>query len=164
MIRPARFTDAPELQRIIRNQHPRSKYAGRCGINEKALESMVLGLIAGMGQNGPQASHIAVNVEDGKVVGFIAGTLSRIYGIFDRLAASDAFLINEGRAGASLQLVDSYIAWARANPKVLEISLSWTDVLPGAEKVEALAERKGFARVGGIYAMALDAPAEMEAA
>lgn len=164
MIRPAKFADAPALERLIRSQHAQSKYAHRCGINDKALSQLVLGLVAGMTQNGPQATHLSVSVEDGKVVGFIAGTLSRIYNIGDKLAASDLFLVNEGRATASLKLVDGYIAWARANPKVLEIGLSWTDALPGAERIAALAARKGFTRTGEIFAMQLDTPAMREAA
>lgn len=157
MIRPAKFIDAPAIEALIRSTHEKSKYAGRCGISTKALEQLVMGLIAGMNQNGPQGTHVAVNVEDGKVVGFVAGTLSRLYNIGDRLGASDVFLINEGRMAASLQLIDSYIAWARANPKVLEIGLSWSDTIPGAERLVAVAARKGFVRNGESFVMALDA-------
>lgn len=157
MIRPAKMVDAKAIEKLIRSAHARSKYALRVGIADKALENLVLGLIAGSNQSGPQGTHVTVNVEDGKVVGFVAGSLTRIYNCGDRLGASDVFLVNEGRTAGSLALVDAYIEWARSNPKVCEIGLTWTDALPGAEKVAALYRRKGFALVGEIYEMRLDA-------
>lgn len=156
MIRPARFQDAPAIEALIRRQHARSVYANRVGIADKALENLVMGLIAGMNQHGPQGTHVAVNEEDGKVVGFVAGVLQRIYNIGDRLGASDLFLVNEGRVSSSLKLVDSYIEWARSNPKVLEIGLTWTDAMPDGARAAKLYEHKGFRRNGESYVLALD--------
>ncbi len=164
MIRPARYQDAPEIEQLIRNQHTRSKYAGRVAIVDKALAQVVLGAIMGMNQSGPHATHCAVSVEGGKVRGFIAGSLARIYNIGDKLGASDQFLVNEGRTGASLQLIDSYIAWASANPKVVEIGLSWTDALPGADRAALLYQRKGFSLVGEQFVLRLDQDAQRIAA
>lgn len=158
MIRPARFQDAAAIEALIRRQHERSHYAGRVGIADKALENLVMGLIAGMNQHGPHGTHVVVNEEDGKVVGFFAGVLQRIYNIGDRLGACDQYLVNEGRVTASLQMVDSYVEWAKANPKVLEIGLTWTDAMPDGERAAKLYERKGFRRNGESFVLALDIP------
>lgn len=164
MIRPAKFVDAPALMGLLRGLYARSKYAGRVEICEKALENTVLGLIGGMNQPGPSGTHVSVSEEDGKVVGFIAGALSRVYGIGDKLGASDVFLVNEGRATGAVGLIDAYIAWASANPKVIEIGLSWADTLPDASRVAAIYERKGFYLAGELYVLPLDAkPQEIAA-
>lgn len=164
MIRPARFTDQPAIERLIRGQHSASKYAGRVGIADKALEALVLGMIAQAGQNGPQGSHVAVAVRDGKVTGFVAGVLDRVYHVGDRLTANDLFLVNSGSLADTLGLVDSYVGWARSNPRVIEIMLSWSDALPGAEGIAALARRKGFVKSGEMFEMRLDVPAMAEQA
>lgn len=164
MIRPATLNDAAAIQALIVSQHERSKFAGRANIAPRALENLILGLIASNNQNGPQGTYVVVNEEGGKVVGFIAGQLARLYGILDKLGATDVFLINEGRAGASLYLIDGYIQWARANPKVLDIELSWNDTLPGADKIAKLYTRKGFTKTGETYTLSMDAVSERLAA
>jgi hypothetical protein len=159
MIRPGRFQDQPAIEGLLRDAYARSKYAGRVGIHEKALSQLVLGSIAQMTQNGPQASHVAVAERGGEVVGVIIGALDRVYHIGDKLSANDIFFVvgDKGSFGDSIYLVDSYIRWAQANPKVLEIMLSWSDALPGAEKIASLAKRKGFVKTGEMFEMRLDA-------
>lgn len=157
MIRPARFQDAPAIERLIRSQHERSKYAHRVEISDKALSTLVQGMIAQMGQHGPQGSHVSVAVRDGRIVGFIAGVLDRVYHIGKKLTANDLFFINEnGTLGDTIKLLDSYVEWAKANPKVLEIVVSWSDTLTGAERVADLYRRKGFAKSGEMFEMRLD--------
>lgn len=160
MIRPARFQDAPAIERLIRDQHLASKYAGRAEISDKALTDLVVSMIAQMGQHGPQGSHVAVAEREGTIVGFVAGVLQRVYSIYKKLEAVDLFLVNTGTAAEMLGLVDSYIGWARANPKVLIIKLSWCDTVPGAGRIAGLYRRKGFSRTGEIFEMRLDAVRE----
>src|SRR4051812_12808807 len=114
MIRRATFDDAPALMRLIRAQHARSKYAGRCRIAEPALEHLVTAMIAQQNQTGPQGSAVFIAERDGKVTGFIAGILDRVYQIGSKLAAQDLFFINEGSVGDTLKLLDEYMAWARS--------------------------------------------------
>lgn len=161
MIRPARFMDAPAIERLIRDQHALTKYALRCAIDDRALTHTVMGLIGSMNQ--PTGTHVAVSVENGQVTGFVAGQLSRTYAVLDRYSASDVFLINHGRTGAALQLLDSYIEWARANPKVIEIGLSWTDAIEDSDRLAAIYARKGFIKVGEQFALRLDVAQELAA-
>ncbi len=165
MIRPAKFADTPDIEGLIRNTHSRSKYASRMAMHEKSLNSLVMGLIAGQNQNGPQASFIHVSERDGKVVGFMAGSLTRVYNVGDRFVASDVFLINEGASGSdTLRMIDAYIEWASSNPKVIEVGLSWSDAVPGSAKIRDLYRRKGFTRVGEMYELRIDVEREQEAA
>jgi hypothetical protein len=165
MIRPGRFTDQPAIEALLRGAHARSKYAGRVAIHDKALSQTVLGAIAAMTQNGPQASHVAVAERGGEVVGVIIGALDRVYHIGEKLSANDIFFVvgEKGSFGDSLYLADSYIAWARSNPKVIEIMLSWSDAIPGGEKIAALAKRKAFIKTGEMFEMRLDQPAAVAA-
>lgn len=164
MIRRATAHDMSAVEKLIRRQHAASKYAARTAINDKALSNLLLGMHAQQHQRGPQGSIVNVAVRDGKVVGFIAGVLDRVYQIGDKLSAVDLFFVNEGTVGDTLALLDSYIAWARDNRRVIEVVVSWTDTLPGADKVAKLYERKGFSKSGEMFEMRLDAEAAAEAA
>jgi hypothetical protein len=164
MIRRAAFNDAPAIMALIRTQHERSKYAGRCRIAEPALEHVVTSIIAQQGQIGPQGSCLFIAEREGKAVAFIAGIVDRIYGVGAKLKAQDLFFVNEhGTVGDTLKLVDAYLAWARSIRAVLEISLSWIDTMPGAEKVGQLYARKGLRKCGEIFVLETDA-APMESA
>lgn len=153
MIRAARYQDIPAIGGLIRRQHAASRYAGRVAICDKALDAMLLGAVAAMGQQGPQGSHASVAERDGAIVGFLIGILSRTYEVGDKLTANDLFLVNEGDVGDLLALVDAYVAWATANRKVIEIKLSWSDTLPGASRVEGLFRRKGFHQCGAVWSV-----------
>jgi hypothetical protein len=165
MIRKATYDDAPAIMALIRAQHARSKYATRCRINDASLEHLVTAMIAQQGQIGPQGSCLFVADDNGKVVAFIAGVLDRVYQIGAKLTAHDLFFVNEdGGVGDTLHLLDHYIGWARSIRAVLEIKLSWSDTLPGAEQVAKLYQRKGFSKCGEVYEVRTDAQALGEAA
>ena len=158
MIRSARFEDVPALAAMLRDMHGRSKYAGRVDISEKAMDSVLTGMVAQQGQKGPQGSCCAIAVEGSAPVGFIVGLLDRVYHIGNRLVANDVYLWLRPGANAlhTLQLVRFYLKWARSVRAVLEIRLSWTDALPGAERLGRLYGRLGAERVGEIYELRLD--------
>jgi GNAT superfamily N-acetyltransferase len=154
MIRPAIFADTPAIERLLRRVHAKSKYASLTPLNDKALNQTVMSLIAGQNQNGPMATHVTVVEHQGKVLGFMAASLNRIYNICDKLVASDTFIISESRrASDTVAMIDAYIEWAKANPKVIEIILTWSDAVPGGEKMAKLYTRKGFRLVGEQYEM-----------
>lgn len=159
MIRPAKFSDIPALKKLLRATHRASKYALRMELHDKAMEDMLMALVAGQNQHGPGATYLAVIEASGsEVVGFMAGSLNRVYGIGDKLVATDNFLITNHRAKTSdfLKLIDGYTAWAKANPKVIEIGLSWTDAMHRGEALARLYQRKGFSLVGEQYELRLD--------
>ena len=160
-MRPARFSDIPALLKLLRSSHERSKYAGRTDLHEKAMEQMLTGLVAGQTQQGVGATYLQVAETDGKVTGFVAGMLNRVYNIGTKLVANDLFLVNEaGSLKTTMALIDGYIAWARANPKVIEVGLSWSDALPGANIIADIYRRKGAHMVGEQYEIRLDVAKE----
>lgn len=160
MIHRATPFNTKAIEALIRAQHPRSKYATRCNISDSALRTAVSSLISQQQHHGPQGTYAAVAIHDGKVTGFMGGMLSRVYMIFDKLVAQDAFLINDGDPRDTFALIDGYLAWAKENRRVIEINLSWTDTLPGAERIGDLYGRKGFSKIGEIYEMRVEPVAE----
>lgn len=157
MIRAAALSDVEAIKGLIVRAHARSKYVGRGDIAPKAMENLLLALIAGQNGKGLAATHVSVAVRGGKVVGFIAASTARIYGVLDVMGTNDHFLINEGGyATDTLGMVDAYIAWARGDRRVVEIGLSWSDAIPGAERLAAVFGRKGMVKIGEQFALAAD--------
>ena len=164
MIRTATFSDIPAMGNLLKASHARSKYAGRCGVNDKAIEQTLMAMVAGQNQQGPGATFAHVVEDEGKVVGFMAGVLSRIYNIGEKLCAADVFLVNENKnLKDTLKLIDDYISWAKRNPKVIEIGLSWSDALPNGGDIANIYTRKGATKVGEQFSIRVDLP-EAEAA
>lgn len=165
MMRNARFTDIPALATMLKDNHGQSKYATRCGVSDKAIEQSLTSCVATQNQQGPGASFLKVIERDGEIVSFMAGTLSRIYGIGTRLCASDLFLLSKTKSLKDiLALIDEYISWAKANPKVIEIGLSWSDALPKGEDIANIYKRKGAHLVGAQYCIETDLTEVAEAA
>lgn len=166
MIREARFQDIEAIEAMLREMYAASKYLGRVNISDKAMRDLLTSAVATQNQFGPQASLVRVSEQAGKPVGFVVGSLSRVYHIGDKLEANDIYLyVRKGaRVSHTFALIDAYIAWASANRRVLDINLSWTDTLPGASRIAAIYLRKGFSLVGEMYQMRLDETAMKEAA
>lgn len=164
MIRAAKFRDIPALKKLLHYTHRASKYALRMALHEKAMEDMLMALVASQNQHGPGGTYLAVieTDDDQEVVGFMAGSLNRVYGIGDKLVATDNFLITNHRAQSRdfLRLIDGYVEWAKTNPKVIEIGLSWTDAMQRGEALAKLYQRKGFTRVGEQFERRLDVDLE----
>lgn len=162
MIRDAKFRDIPEIVAMLHEMYAESKFRGRVEISDKAAEALLTSAIAGQKQSGPQASYVVVAEHDGALTGFMIGVLDRVYHIGTKLAANDLFLHvrASGKASDVVKLIDGYIAWASGNRKVIQIGLSWTDTIAGAEKIGALYARKGFVRSGEIWERRLDEPAQ----
>lgn len=150
---------------MLQEMHAVSKYRGRVNISDKAADSLLTCAIASQGQSGPQAAHVILAEEDGKIVGFMIGLLTRVEHIGDKLTANDLFLFVRPGNGVRhvLALIDSYVEWASSKRAVIDIMLSWKDTLPGAEQIEAIYSRKGFTRIGGIFEMRRDHQQEIAA-
>lgn len=146
--------------------HSASKYAGRVPISAKAMRDLLQHCLLMQRRPLPGGTcfFVAVDAAD-TVQGFFIGQLDRVYHIGVMMMAQDVFfhVSDRGRAADSVQLLDEYIGWAKATPKVLEINASWVDTIPGAERLPVLLERKGFTKTGEIWEMRLDV-AEEEAA
>jgi hypothetical protein len=150
-VRPARFVDVPALVEMLVEQQRTSIYAGKVKVDTDHTRKMLLAMVHKHGGIHDGGTCVYV-VTDGtsEVCGFVVGVLARVYHIGVELMAQDAFLVVTKKAprAAAVQLLDAYIAWAEASPKVREIQLSHSAAIPGSERIAALYRRKGFSAFG----------------
>lgn len=158
MMRSARFVDVPRLVDLLVEQHAQSSYVGQVSVDKDYSRKLLASWIHRHGgvHHGATCVNVAVDDQD-QPIGFCAGLLERVYLIGDKLMAQDAFLVMSRGAGpkALLSLVDAYILWASTSPKVIEIFLSHTSAIDGADRMERLIRRKGFAPFGRSYRLAV---------
>lgn len=166
MIRAATYRDLERVKALLYDMYADSKYLGRGKIVDKVCDEVLAHALTKQKSpiQGGSFFHVAEHEEE--VQGFMIGALDRIYHIGSYLVAQDIFLhvAKGGQPTDAVKLIRHYVEWARMNPRVLTINLSWTDTLPGAEKIEPVYERLGFKRSGGIFEMAVDQRPESAAA
>ncbi len=144
--RPARSVDAFALVEILQERHPETRYADTVAIDEVVARKVFAHAAQRHGGQHEGATFLQVAESDERIEAFMLGELTRIYMVGDKLCATDLLLIGRKDCDprALTPLVDAFLAWAEASPKVHEITLSWSDAVPGSEGVCALYERKGF--------------------
>lgn len=157
MIRKAAFVDIPRIAELMTALHASSIYATRCGIDIAETKALFMRLMQRHGGKNDGSALVFVAEKDGVVEGFIAGILTRVYHVGDKLVAQDVFLhLTEKADKPDLnRLVSAYLDWANDCPKVVEINLSATDVIGSTARVEKLYRRKGFIQCGAIYRKAV---------
>lgn len=153
-IRPARSVDAAAITAILEARLPDSRYAGIAQVDPIAARRLFAHAAQRHGGTTEGATFLMVAEDEaGEVEAFMLGSLNRIYMVFDALGACDNFLI--GRKGcdprAMTALFDAYLAWADANPRVVEIGASWADTIEGTEAITHFFERRGFALCGKTF-------------
>lgn len=150
-IRPARFVDVNALVDMLVEQQRGSIYAGKVAVDKDHTRKMLAAMIHRHGgiHDGGTCVYVATDGVS-EVCGFVVGVLARVYHIGVELMAQDAFLVVTKKAprAAATQLLEAYIAWAEASPKVREIQLSHSAAIPGSERIGTLYRRKGFAPFG----------------
>ncbi len=155
MIRAATLSDLPRLFALVEEMHEGSYYAAQhVDIDDATVKSILRDGAMRSGRDHLGATLLNVVEKNGVVEGFLLGILQRVYTIGNRLEAQDYLFYCSPRApatGAS-RLIDAYLEWGLANPRVHEVKVSWTDVMgvDGA-KLGKLYQRKGFERCGEIY-------------
>lgn len=154
MIRKAAFSDTQRILDLLLEMQRLSKYAPDVDVDQITARSLVATAIQRNEGKHQGGTIVLVEEKDGQIEAFIIGILDRVYHIGNRLQANDLFLFATPKASrtAATRLIDGYIEWALANPKVAKIMLSWTDALGvDSDKIERLYAKKGFHRVGGIW-------------
>ena len=155
MLRPAILSDLPRLFELILAMHAGSKYAEReIDVDATTAKSILMDGVLRNGGLHNGSTLLNVVEKDGRVEGFMLGILQRVYSIGNRLEAQDFWLYCTAHApSASVhKLIDAYLAWAEDNPKVAEITLSWTNAMQvDGAKLGRLYHRKGFRCCGEIW-------------
>lgn len=159
MIRPAVLADLPRLYDLVLEMHAATVYPARgIGVSEGAAKALLRDALIRNGRTNDGGTLVNVVEVNGDFRGFMLGMLQRVYMIGDRLEAQDGYLYCSPNAPARApeRLIDAYIGWAAGNPKVAEITLSFTNA--GGVKVNKLARlygRKGFTKCGEIWKRAV---------
>jgi RimJ/RimL family protein N-acetyltransferase len=153
MIRPATFSEIPRLVDLLEEMCAESKYAGRVNVDRRAAGALLQQCVTRHNGKHEGGAWVMVDDRDGIAEGFMVGLLDRVYHIGDKLSAKDIYLHATKRAGqaSALRLFRSYVDWAASNPKVIEINGSWTDALPGAERIALVYQKLGFRKCGEIF-------------
>ena len=165
-LRAARFADIPRIVELMGEMHEASKYAELDTVDEQAAHRLIAQCVQRHGHKHDGGSFVTVIEKDGQIEGFVVGILDRVYHIGKHLSANDVFLFCSSKAApaSGLALFKAYLNWAMAIPKVRVIKASWTDAVPGAERMAQVYEKKGFTRTGEIFERVAMAPAELEQA
>lgn len=147
MIRPAKSVDAFALVDILKERHGETRYAADVPIDEPIARKFLASCVQRHGGQTEGSTFLLVHEDaDGQPDAFVLGMLSRVYAIGTRLAASDVFLLGRKTAPTRtlMRLLDRYIQWADANPRVYEIGVSWADSIPGNTGLIPALKRRGF--------------------
>lgn len=148
MIRPATLEDIPVLRALGRELYDETRFA-RLPFNEERGEATFALLIDGGFQGCPGCLFLAV--EDGEIVGWIAGAVAPLW-FSDATYAADLtlFVRREKRGGlAAAQLVRAFVGWA-AEQGASEVMLGLATEVH-ADRTGELYERLGLRRIGGVY-------------
>ena len=163
-LRPARFTDAPMLAQILAERQADSRYAGVVEVDEPYARKLIAAAIGRHGGTTEGATFVMVAADENDVPrAFVLGALSRIYGVGNKLGASDTYLVGRKDVSAFVldQLFDAYFAWADANPRVYEIGGSWSNAIPGSRRFAASFRRRGMEKIVEVWSVTrLDAQQE----
>lgn len=165
IIRAPRTTEVFSLCDMLVRLHPLTRFADEVLVDEKYTRMLLAQTIQKNDGRHDGGTFIRVaEGDDGRILGFIAGMLDRVYHIGNRLWAQDMFLTVEADAPmrTSSLLIDAYVAWAMDNPKVYEIHLSHLDAFPGQDRLDRHYEHRGFIRCGAVFRKTKSSRAEAQ--
>lgn len=165
-VRPGKSADAFALAAILEERQADTRYAGHASVDPKLARQLFAQAAMRHGHTNDGGMFLMVHETRGEIDAFILGALTRIYMVFDKFAATDVFLLGKRDCDprALNPLVDAYITWAEANPRVHEIGLSWADTLPNSRRITKSFIRRGFTLCGETYRREVRHPAEVLAA
>lgn len=151
-IRKAKFGDIPSITVLMREMYERSIYRDDCDFDEKETKALLMRCIQRHGGVQDGSTFVFVAVRSEMVAGFIIASLSRLYGISNKLSASDSHFYSTKLAHPrdAFKLIIAYEAWAEGNDQVIEINLCATDAVGDFRRTEKLYRRLGFEPFGVI--------------
>jgi hypothetical protein len=152
-VRPAKVSDVMAILDLIEEAKPRTIYKDE-EIDRDYTRQFFTRAMHFNGHSNHQATMFLVSERDGKVEGYFFGFLDRLYLVGKRLAATDVHFFMSPRADErdALKIVNDFIAWAEANPKVAEIRFGESNAFGEPDpRFAALLERKGFARGATVF-------------
>ncbi len=127
MIRRANAVDIPKLVAFLVETGTRTKYHGRTEVDVPYTKRLLFGV------------------------------KQRIMAICADLYATDLIYTVADKAGPkdAIALFNTFVEWAKSDPKVLQITEAKHDALPEGH-VETLFKRQGFRQIGELYELDID--------
>lgn len=153
-VRPAKVADIPRILDLIEAAHKRSIYAGVDAVDREYARSLFMRTIRFNGCHGDGACLFLVSEIDGVAQGYFLATLDRVYQVGKRLCANEVhfYLTPEADQRDLLRVINSFLAWGEANPRVAEFRIGESNVLGDPDpRFADLLERKGFTKGATVF-------------
>lgn len=153
-IRPATIGDILPIIALMDEALTRSIYAGVDEVDHEYTRKLFARSLHFHGNSNHQATLIYVSEMDGKVAGYFFGFLDRLYQVGKKLAATEVhfYLAPWADQRDALKLLNAFLEWAEANPKVVEIRLGESNILGEPDpRFAKLLERKGFHKAATLF-------------
>lgn len=151
-VRDATFVDTPHIARVYEQAYRDSRYAD-CTLDLVEAKQMIARAIHRHGQMNVGASLVLVSQRGEPIEGFLIGLLDQVYPCAKELMATDLlFILRPGADPRDARtMLKRLIAWAQANPKVVEVRLGVTDAMGDWRRTAKLYERLGLERSGALF-------------
>lgn len=153
MIRNATFSDIPAIVRLLQEAYLETHYAksGLAEIDEAEAKRLLLASIQRHGQKHGGACWVQVADNGAGIVGFILGTLARVYSIGNKLMATDLFWVVNKHAEPrdAVSLMRGMVDWAKDCPACIEAKCGTTAIIADdPEAATRLLGQIGFKQYG----------------
>lgn len=158
MIRDAKAVDIISIIALLHTAFAKSHYSASnlCQIDVAETKRLLLNALSRHGGRNGGSCFLQVAEHDGKITGMILGTLQRVYGIGNRLLATDMFWISldEGGPMDGVILMRNMISWAWSSPAVVEIRCGATAAISDdPERAGGLLKTLGMTQYANLYRM-----------
>ncbi len=146
IVRPGEFKDLLKLKKLATEMYERSVYADRCTVDLHEFRSICFHALSNHGRT----TCLFVAEEKGEVVGFIVGTLDRVFHIAKEFLATDIFFFvgEEASARSASKLLDAFTKWGESSEGVIEVYVGVSGAIGNPERISKMYERKGYRRDG----------------
>lgn len=155
MIRTPKYTDAAEMVALLGDAHTRSVYAGRLDFDEGEANRIICSAIQRHGFKSASGTWAQVACKDDRILGMIVGALQPVYLVHKQLCATDLFFVTAKGCPVrdAVALMDSFVQWGKAHPKVVEIQCGATGVMGSETAAAKILSRLGLEPFGSIHRM-----------
>lgn len=163
-VRAAKFADIPHMALLLEESYRRSIYAGKATFDIVEAKQLIVRAINRHGHINYGGSLVLVSETAGMVNGLLIGVLDNVYPCLKELVATDLLFIQAEHADPKdgVLLLKNLIAWAEANPRVIEIHLGVASTVGDWERTGKLYERLGLERCGAMFRMGFDRASTQE--
>lgn len=153
IVRPALFSDIPDIVDLCEEARSASKYAGIAAVRKDALKATLFSMIAKHGGSEPGDTHVIVAIGAKGMDGILAGVCTWLYEITDIRMVTDIFWFTRRGANAlaAKKMAAALHDWASAMPGPVILRHGVTNSISPPERTQKMLARMGMKQVGMIY-------------